>query len=99
MRLYKWICYLLALFNLADAFLTYRLLKHGGEELNPVMRLLFDFHPFAFIAVKILFSFLVLLLSFLPLRSKIKFFVYIAFFVYLLIMGWHIYILLILSMQ
>lgn len=93
MKVYKYICYLLALFNLADALLTYRLLLNGGVELNPVMSLLFDLHPFVFLSVKVLFSVLVVLLSFLPLYKKLKLFVYLAFFAYLLLMGWHLYIL------
>ncbi|WP_206738076.1 DUF5658 family protein [Fictibacillus sp. S7] len=97
MKLYKWICYLLAVFNVADAFLTFRLLERGGRELNPIMRLLYHFHPLAFLGVKLLFSMLVILLSFLPLRGKYSIFVYLAFGVYLLLMGWHIYILAFLS--
>lgn len=64
----------LALLNLLDGFITALGLHFNViEESNPLMRDLYDLHPFIFLFLKITFSGLLIILSiFISAESRIK---------------------------
>jgi Domain of unknown function (DUF5658) len=70
----KKLLYYLALLNLLDGFLTALGLHFNViEESNPLMRNLYDLHPFLFLSLKIILSCLLILLSiFISAESKVK---------------------------
>ncbi|MBY6037054.1 hypothetical protein KUV80_10325 [Fictibacillus nanhaiensis] len=87
-----WISACLAILNMADALFTHQLLLKGGTELNPLMRTLYAIDPVLFLAVKFLFSCLILLSGFVPLHKRVRILLYIAFIIYFFVVLYHIYI-------
>ena len=72
--------------NFADACLTLYAVSRGAVELNPLMAVLIDFSPFAFLAVKfILFAFAVDFMS----KLKPDYLKWVAV-MYLLVTAWHL---------
>ncbi|GLB59933.1 DUF5658 family protein [Cytobacillus sp. NCCP-133] len=72
----KKLLYYLALLNLLDGFLTAIGLHFNIiEESNPLMRNLYDLHPFLFLSLKFILSGLLIILSiFISAESKVKLF-------------------------
>jgi Domain of unknown function (DUF5658) len=85
-----WICICLAVLNVADAFFTHQVLQKGGTELNPLMRVLYDINPVLFLFVKVIFSFLIIMIGFVPLRIRVQWLLAIAFTTYTVIIGYHL---------
>ena len=72
--------------NFADACLTLYAVSRGAVELNPLMAVLIEYSPFAFLAVKfILFAFAVDLMS----KLRPNYLKWVAT-MYLLIAAWHL---------
>lgn len=82
--------------NLADAWFTLLFLSHGGRELNPFVQVVLDMssHPWPFLILKtigigIACSFLAVTKNFRSARIGMG----IVFGGYLLLLGWHLYLL------
>ncbi|MED1862422.1 DUF5658 family protein [Fictibacillus nanhaiensis] len=87
-----WICICLAVFNAADALFTHRVLLKGGKELNPLMSQLYAIDPVLFLLVKFIFSYLILAVGLVPLHRRVQWLLLLAFVVYTLVIGWHVFI-------
>lgn len=82
--------------NLADAWFTLFFLAHGGEELNPFVQRILDLstHPWPFLVFKTIgiglcCAFLAMTKNFRSARIGMGF----VFFGYLVLLGWHLYLL------
>jgi Domain of unknown function (DUF5658) len=101
-RYSNWLLVLIAILlflNLADGFLTLYLVEHGATEINPIMEYFINMGPWPFMAAKFLFTCFGLLcllvlqnMYFKPLGVHVKkiFPVFIAIFI--IILGWQIFL-------
>ncbi len=87
--------------NLLDGFVTFWGLQNGWiGEVNPLMKFIYELHPFAFLLYKIVLSsfLLCLLLQYKRLKSVlIRILLSIASLIYTVLLGFHVYWVMILS--
>jgi len=90
---------LLLILSLADAFFTLYLIEHGAVEINPIMAYFLNLGPWPFIFSKyfitcsgILCLLVVHNLYFKPLRLHVKRIFPAFILIFLLIIGWQIYL-------
>lgn len=88
----KIILLVFSILNLLDGILTLIGLNHNViEEYNPVMKILYDFHPLLFLTVKLILSaFLILLSYFIPEKSFVKIITICATVIYLIVCLLHL---------
>ncbi|MBH0159160.1 DUF5658 family protein [Fictibacillus sp. 26RED30] len=87
-----WICLILGILNAADALFTHQLLQKGGIELNPLMRGLYEYDPTIFLLVKFFFTYLIIAIGFIPLKTRVQVLLSIALVVYIIVIVWHLVI-------
>ena len=90
---------LLIILSLADAFFTLYLIDHGATEINPIMAYFLSLGPWAFIFSKYFLTCSCILcllvahnLYFKPLRLHVKRIFPAFIFIFLLVIGWQIYL-------
>jgi len=90
---------LLLILSLADAFFTLYLIEHGATEINPIMAYFLSLGPWPFIFSKYFITcsgILCLLVAhnlyFKPLRMHVKSIFPVFILIFLLIIGWQIYL-------
>jgi Domain of unknown function (DUF5658) len=87
-----WICLCLGILNATDALFTHHLLQIGAKELNPLMRSLYNYDPVIFLVVKFFFTYLIIVIGFIPLKNRVGIMLKIALLVYIIVIIWHIII-------
>jgi Domain of unknown function (DUF5658) len=87
------ICFSLAVLNLLDAVITHILLQNGASELNPLMNKAYAYHPTVFLAIKLIFSILVLWCGTFIVHKRIRILTLFAFFIYSCVVTWQIFLL------
>ena len=85
--------------SVTDGVLTLFLAGHGANELNPLMKYFLNLDPLIFMGVKFVFTcsglFLMLILShthFRPLKVRVRSLFPAILFVFLIVIGWQIYL-------
>lgn len=87
-----WVCLCLGILNAADALFTHQLLQKGGNELNPLMRSIYEYDPVIFLLIKFLFSYLIIGIGFIPLKRRVQILLNLALVVYFFVIAWHVII-------
>ncbi|MBH0164038.1 hypothetical protein IHV12_03880 [Fictibacillus sp. 7GRE50] len=87
------ICLVLAVLNMMDASITHVLLQNGASELNPLMNKAYGYHPVLFLAIKLIFSFLIVWCRTFIVHKHIRKLTMVAFLIYLGVVTWQTFLL------
>jgi Domain of unknown function (DUF5658) len=86
------ICLGLGLLNMFDAVVTHILLMNGARELNPLMNILYGYHPGLFLVLKFIFSVLVVWCGFFPVHKNVRRLSLIALIIYSCVVAWQVFL-------